>query len=142
MQGPELLVRDLMTAPVSTLGPEANVADVSDLIRERRIRHIPIVDSQRVLVGLVTHRDLLGKAFGGGQDLPTSIRRAYLRSIPISEIMVTDVVTIAPDSPLGDAARLMYQGRHGCLPVVDAGRVVGILTSTDFVRHVAAGCGR
>ena len=136
-RGMGLLVRDLMTTPVAVLGPQANVADVSDLIRSRRIRHIPIVDDQGLMVGLVSHRDLLGKAFGGGEDLPTSIRRPYLRSIPVTEIMVTDVITICPDHPLAGAARLMYDGRHGCLPVVDAGRVVGILTGTDFIRHVA-----
>ncbi len=137
MTGKDLLVRDLMTTPVEVLHRDANVADVSDLIRGRRIRHIPIEDEAGVLVGLVTHRDLLSKAFGGGQDLPTSIRRPYLRSIPVAEIMVTDLVTITPDCPLRDAARLMHTGRHGCLPVVDAGRVVGILTATDFVRHLA-----
>jgi CBS domain-containing membrane protein len=139
MTPPRLLVRDLMTAPVAVLNAQANVADVSDLIRSARIRHIPIVDEEGLMIGLVSHRDLLGKAFGGGEDLPTSIRRPYLRSIPVAEIMVTDLVTMAPDRLLRDAARLMHDGRHGCLPVVDAGRVVGILTSTDFVRHVAEG---
>lgn len=139
MAGSCLLVRDLMTTPVAVLQRQANVADLSDLIRSRHIRHIPIVDDQGLMVGLVTHRDLLGKAFGGGQDLPTSIRRPYLRSIPVAEIMVTDVITTDPDCNLRDAARLMHDGRHGCLPVVDEGRVVGILTGTDFVRHVATG---
>lgn len=132
-----LLVRDLMTTPVAVLPRDANVADVSDLIRSRRIRHIPIVDENGLLAGLVTHRDLLGKAFGGGEDLPTSIRRPYLRSIPVAEIMVTGLVTTTPECALGTAARLMHEGRHGCLPVVDGGRVVGILTATDFVRHAA-----
>jgi CBS domain-containing membrane protein len=132
-------VREFMREPVHTLRATANVAEVSDLIRGERIRHVPIVDGEGLLLGLVTQRDLLSKAFGGGQDLPTSIRRPYLRSIPVSEIMVADVTTITPDGPLREAAELMSSGRHGCLPVVDDGRVVGILTTSDFVRFVANG---
>ena len=130
-------VQDLMTSPVYTLGLLANVAEVNDLMRQRSIRHIPIVGSDGVLVGLVTHRDLLSKAFGGGPDLPTSIRRPYLRSIPVTEIMVTDVETIAPLLSLAEAASQIVDRPLGCLPVVEGGRVVGILTATDFVRHVA-----
>ncbi len=134
-----LAVRDLMTRGVITLDPQANLDEVSDLMRAHRIRHVPIVDAAGHLLGLVTHRDLLGKAFGGGQDLPRSIRQPYLRSIPVGEVMTRRVVTVEPDALLSDVARMMVAGRLGCLPVVEGNRVIGILTATDFVRYVA-GC--
>ncbi len=129
-----------MISPVHTLGREANLAEVSDLMRNQRIRHIPITAADGTLAGLVTHRDLLARAFGGGEDLPRSIRRPYLESMPVSDIMVTAVETVAPDADLAQAACQMLARRHGCLPVVEDERVVGILTSSDFVRYVA-GCG-
>jgi CBS domain-containing membrane protein len=134
-----LAVRDLMTRGVITLDPQANLDEVSDLMRAHRIRHVPIVDAAGHLLGLVTHRDLLGKAFGGGQDLPRSIRQPYLRSIPVGEVMTRRVVTVEPDALLNDVARMMVARRLGCLPVVEGNRVIGILTATDFVRYVA-GC--
>lgn len=134
-----LTVRDLMTRTVFTLGPQANLDEVSDLMRVHRIRHIPIVDAAGLLLGLVTHRDLLSKAFGGGQDLPRSIRQPYLRSIPVAEVMTKNVTTTDPDAHLSRVACMMVDRRFGCLPVLDAGRLVGIVTATDFVRYVA-GC--
>ncbi len=135
----ELCVRDLMTRPVHSLGPQANLDEVSDLMRTQRIRHVPIVDAAGQLLGLVTHRDLLSKAFGGGQDLPRSIRQPYLRSIPVSEVMTRRVTTAPPEAVLTDVACMMVDRRFGCLPILEAGRLVGILTATDFVRYVA-GC--
>jgi CBS domain-containing membrane protein len=134
-----LRVRDLMTRGVHTLAPQANLDEVSDLMRVQRIRHVPIVDGAGQLVGLVTHRDLLSKAFGGGQDLPRSIRQPYLRSIPVGEVMTKRVTTARPDELLSEVACLMVNKRHGCLPVLEEGALVGILTASDFVRYVV-GC--
>ena len=102
------------------------------------IRHVPIVDAEGHLLGLVTHRDLLSKAFGGGQDLPRSIRQPYLRSIPVAEVMTRRLTTAPPEAVLSDAAGTMVDRRCGCLPIVEGGRLVGILTATDFVRYVAS----
>ncbi len=82
-----LCVRDLMTPNPHTLPPQANLDEVSDIIRIMVVRHVPIVDDDGVVLGLVTHRDMLSKAFGGGQDLPRSIRQPYLRSIPVTDVM-------------------------------------------------------
>lgn len=133
-----LAVRDLMTPDPHTLPPQANLDEVSDLMRTMRIRHVPIVDEEGTVVGLVTHRDMLSKAFGGGQDLPRSIRQPYLRSIPVSDVMTQAIATAAPDDLLSTVACRMVDRRLGCLPVLDEGRLIGIITATDFVRYVAA----
>jgi CBS domain-containing protein len=134
---PNLTVRDLMSRPVHTLHPTANLAEVNALMQESRIRHVPITEDSCKLVGLVSHRDLLRRAMGGGEHLPNSIRAPYLRSLSVAEAMTRDVVTCSPDLPLVKAARLMMERKFGCLPVLEGGALVGILTETDFVRYVA-----
>ncbi len=132
-----LLVADLMSRPVRTLHVSANLAEVQAVMAESRIRHVPIIEDDARLVGLVTHRDMLRRAMGGGAYLPDSIRRPYLRSIPVSQAMTKHLTTTRTDVPIVDAARTMMEHKFGCLPVVDGGRLVGILTEADFVNYVA-----
>lgn len=131
-----LLVSDLMTQDVRTLGPEGNLAEASDLMSTHRIRHVPVVDDDERVLGLVSQRDLLRGALGGGGELPASIQRAYLRSIGVTEVMVTHVETVSPSSRLRDAADRMLELKIGSVLVLDEERLVGILTETDFVRYV------
>ena len=128
-----------MSRGVKTLGPEGNLSEASDLMTEHRIRHVPIVDGDRRVIGLVSQRDLLRGAFGGGSALPASIQRAYLRSIGVTEVMVSTVTVVAPQTPLKEAARMMLDQKIGSLLVLEEDRLVGILTEHDFVRHVEAG---
>jgi CBS domain-containing protein len=106
------LVKDIMASPVEFLE----------------------VDGEQRLIGLVTHRKLLGAWVSHGD--PTHERpRAIAREIPVDMLMETDVVTIAPDAPAADAARIIEKRKVGCLPVVDQERkLVGIVTEADFVR--------
>lgn len=132
----ELLVRDLMTQGVKTLGPSGNLAEASDLMAQHRIRHVPIVDASFKVLGLVSQRDLLRGALGGGTELPSSIQHAYLRSIGVTEVMIETVEIVAPDTPIREAARRMLDRKIGSQLVVEGDRLVGILTEHDFVRYV------
>lgn len=131
-----LSVKDLMTRGVRTISPDGNLAETSDLMSTHRIRHVPVVDSECRIVGLVSQADLLRGALGGGSDLPASIQRAYLRSIPVDEVMTTNVETVTPSTPIPDAARRMLDLKIGSLLVVEDERLVGILTENDFVRYL------
>lgn len=132
----ELRVNDLMTRGVHSLSPDSNLAEVSALMNRRRIRHVPVVDDDARVVGLVSQRDLLRGALGGGGDLPPSIQRAYLRSIPVDEVMVQEVETVGPETLIRDAAQRMLDLKIGSLLVTEESRLIGILTETDFVRWV------
>lgn len=132
----ELLVQDLMTRGVKTLGPSGNLAEASDLMTQHRVRHVPIVDSDSQILGLVSQRDLLRGALGGGTELPSSIQHAYLRSIGVTEVMIETVEIVTPDTPIREAARRMLDGKIGSQLVVEGDRLVGILTEHDFVRYV------
>jgi CBS domain-containing membrane protein len=132
----KILVRDLMTSKVFTLRADENLTALYDLMEAEHIRHIPVVDEQGDVVGLVTHRDLLRSALAD-PSLPVSIQRQVLETATVEEIMMTSVETIEPDQDIREAAEIMMENKFGCLPVVENGHLVGILTEADFVRHLA-----
>ncbi len=132
---PGLHVRDLMQREVATLRRNDKLSIADDVMRLGRIRHLPVIDDEEddQVVGMVSQRDLfrgaLTRAFGYGEVA----RRKVMSSLVVKEVMSTPVVTIAPGAALADAARIMLEKKIGCLPVVEGGKLVGILTEADFV---------
>ncbi len=123
-----LLVKDSMTREVVTLSPEDTAKVALALCRERRIRHLPVLE-EGGLVGIVSDRDLRAAA----PPLGDPGRAAALAEIRIGEVMARQVVTVAPDDPIEQAANTMRERRIGCLPVVESGELVGILTASDVM---------
>ena len=132
--GRERTVRDLMTERVYTLKAKDDLETLYDLMDSRRVRHVPILDSEGELVGLVTDRDLSRTALGAVEELPLSVERDILRRRRIRDIMVSEPDTIEPDAPLSEAAAMLLENKVGCLPVVEGLHLVGIITEADFVR--------
>jgi CBS domain-containing membrane protein len=133
-----LKVRDVMTAEVTTLKRNDKLTLANDVMQLGRIRHLPVIDDDgERLAGIVSQRDLfrgaLAQALGYGQHAS----RKLLDTFAVKDIMATDVVTTSPDTPLVDAARVLMERKIGCLPVVDNGRLVGIITEGGFVALVA-----
>ena len=127
------LVRDLMTTDVATLGRNDSLRTVDDVMRLGRIRHLPIVDEDGSLAGIVSQRDLFHSGLLRALGFGTRARDQALDSLLVKEAMKTDVVTATPDTPLVDAAKLMLDRKIGCLVVLEAGKIAGILTESDFV---------
>ncbi len=123
-----LLVKDSMTREVVVLSPETTAAEALALCRERRIRHLPVLEEGR-LVGIVSDRDLRSAAPALGHPGRASV----LEEIQVSGVMTRDVVTTRPDDPIEEAANRMRQKRIGCLPVVEDGELAGIVTSSDVM---------
>jgi CBS domain-containing membrane protein len=130
----ERLVRDLMTEKVHALSPKDDLASLYDLMDSRRVRHVPIVDSEGEIVGLVTDRDLSRSALGAVEELPLSVERDILRRRRIRDIMATEPDVIEPDASLREAAEMLLENKVGCLPVAERLHLVGIITEADFVR--------
>ena len=129
-------VRDVMEKEVVTLGSDDTLDLVDDLMRLGRIRHMPIVrDGQ--LVGLVSQRDLFRAAISSVLHVRASAEREWLAKIAVGEIMTTTLFTIGPDAPIGDAIEVMVNKKIGCLPVVQGGTLVGLLSESDCLRHLA-----
>ena len=135
----KLRVRDLMTEEVVAMTADDSLAALRDLMYDRDVRHMPVVDRDRELVGLVTKRDLLRDSLIEQRDVPDFVEEVILEHRCVGELMTTAVESIEPDADIGEAARIMFDNKFGCLPVVEGQRLVGILTDADFVRLFASG---
>jgi acetoin utilization protein AcuB len=114
-------VASWMSSPVHTVVPETLAADAVTLLRRHAIRHLPVLENDHV-IGVVTDRDLRGTA----------------GDTPIRAIMSQPVTVVSPRTGIDRAARLLFDRRIGCLPVVEDGRLIGILTQTDAVAALVA----
>jgi CBS domain-containing membrane protein len=129
-----LKVADLMTPEVFTLSAEDTLQSARQLMLLQRIRHVPIVDGEECFIGLLTHRDLLSATISHLAEVDPETQEEIDAGIPIKEIMRTDVVVVSSNLPLRDAASILLNHKYGCLPVVDAGRLTGIITEADFLK--------
>lgn len=134
-------VRDLMTKDVITLERNEKLLIADDVMRLGRIRHLPIVDSDGALVGIVSQRDLFYSGLLRALGYGSHAQREALELVVIKEAMRSDVLTIGPDVELSEAAKLMLEKKIGCLVVTEAGKIVGILTESDFVKLHAHAAG-
>jgi acetoin utilization protein AcuB len=140
-----MLVRDVMTKVPMTIDPEAPVETAVAVMRERRMRHLPVVDAAGRLIGIVTDRDLRSAMFGSAlvEHLPAEhggrlrALTATLNDVRVSHVMTWRVVTIGPQAPVAQAAAMMANFRVGSLPVVEAGQLVGIVTEHDVLKALA-----
>jgi acetoin utilization protein AcuB len=123
-----LLVKDSMTRDIATLPPDETAATALALCRERRIRHLPVLKGGR-LVGIVSDRDLRSSTPALGDPA----RAAALQEILVEDVMAREVVTTLPDDPVEQAANTMRERKIGCLPVLDGGGLVGIITASDVM---------
>ena len=123
-----LLVQDSMTREVGVIPPQATAREALALCRERRIRHLPVLEDER-LVGIVSDRDLRSATPALGDPA----RAEALGRIVVSEIMASDVTTAQPEDPIEEAANEMREKKIGCLPVVEGDALVGIISSSDVM---------
>lgn len=129
-----LEVADLMTREVFTLRRTDTLKTARSMMSLARIRHIPIVNDSMAFEGLLTHRDILTATLSRFAEVDRPTRDEIDSGIPIEEIMRTDVTTIRSTLPLQDAALILLNHKYGCLPVVDEGRLTGIITEADFLK--------
>jgi acetoin utilization protein AcuB len=126
-------VRDWMTVDPTTVGPTDSLQKVIELLRRRDTRSVPVVEEGK-LVGIVTDRDIrqVAPAYPLLRD-EQEIRR-YRENLAVTAAMTADPMTISPDAPLVQAAKVLETYRINSLPVVDGERLVGIIAVTDLLR--------
>ena len=134
-------VRDVMSRNVLTVETSESCHEAATRMFRGRIRHLPVVDRGGRLAGVVTDRDLRHRLLAPAVLRDADASRAVsvenvLKSVPVSEIMSSPVVTANPDEELGRVAQTMIDDKVGSLPVVEDGRVVGIVTETDVLRQI------
>ncbi len=128
-------VSHLMTTKVVTLFEEQTLPLAGRLMQFRKIRHLPVVDDNNHVVGIVTHRDVLRSQISVLTGLDAKERNALQSSVQVKDIMNRDVWTVSQDATAYRAASLLADHRFGCLPVVDNNHhLVGIITDSDFLK--------
>lgn len=131
-------VAELMTADPLSLLRSASLKDAHDLMREKNIRHIPVIDEQGQLVGMLTQKVMMAAVIGLlAKYGATALERKEKQQL-VADLMLTDFATISAEQSLREVAAFFVKNRHGCLPVITAeNKLIGILTSSDFVRLAA-----
>lgn len=126
-------VRDCMTCDPTSVGPNDSLQRVVELLRRRDIRSVPVLEDGR-LIGIVTDRDVRQVAPAYPLFREEDEIRRYTENLTVTAAMTADPMTIAPDAPLVDAAKVLETYRISALPVVDGTKLVGMLTVTDLLR--------
>ena len=129
-----ITVKELMMDQLYTLKPTNTVHQARDLMLDKQVRHIPIVDNEGKFIGLVTKRDILAASISSLAEIENTERDELEDGIPIAKIMISDVVIAQEDANLLDAAQHLLDQKYGCLPIFRDDKLVGILTEADFVR--------
>jgi CBS domain-containing protein len=119
-----MLVRNRMSRPAVTIRQDADFQKALALMQEKKLRRLPVVNDDDQLVGIVVERDLLVAAM------------RYLQSrVEIGDVMTRNVITVGPDTDLNEVARTMLERKIGGLPVVEHGRLLGIITESDIFKR-------
>lgn len=124
-------VEDMMTRNPHTLLSSNTLREARDMMEALDIRHIPVVDANDHLQGLVTHRDIL--AAQESSLHPDEAEQSFTFDTPLHKMMHTNIMTAEPRAGLKESAIYMQKHKVGCLPVVNHGHLVGIITDSDFV---------
>lgn len=132
-----LRVKDVMSREVQVVKRNDQLAVADTLMKQGRIRHLPVLDEDGLVCAVVSQRDLFRGALLRALGYGARAEDTMLRQVPVKEAMSAEIHTIGPDATVADAARIMVERKIGCLPVVEGEKLVGIVTETDFVKLVA-----
>lgn len=127
------VVRDVMSTNLTTLDYESRLLDAVLSMRSSGYRHLPVVNREK-LVGVISDRDVQRAAPSLLSKISQEEYNRIFEGTPITRIMVKNVITVNPTTPLRDAVRIVYENKFGCLPVVEGdNRLVGMVTVTDLL---------
>ncbi|HEX9021705.1 MAG TPA: CBS and ACT domain-containing protein [Nitrospirota bacterium] len=126
-----MFVSDWMTKKVYTAGPDDYLSDAIALMKERRIKHVPVVKAGK-LKGIISDRDIKEYSPSKATSLDIYELHYILAKTKVRDIMKTSVVTTSPNTPVEEAAMIMLDNDIGCLPVADGGELAGIISDRDI----------
>ncbi len=129
-----MLVQELMTKNPLTTTPDTSVPDALALMRQKKVRRLPVLDKTGKLVGIVSDQDLLYASPSPATSLSVFEINSLISKITVAHVMTKKVVTITEDLPVEEAARIMADKKIGGLPVMKGTKLAGIVTETDLFR--------
>src|SRR5210317_2357532 len=130
-------VSSIMTTQLVVLNTTDSLEKAEHLFKKHRIRHIPVIEGQQRIVGMLSLTDLLRISFADGayedeEDIETVVYEMF--SLP--QVMAKNVKTVAPDTTIKEVAELLAKEEFHALPVVEEGHLVGIVTTTDLIKYL------
>ena len=123
-----------MTLNPVTISPEASVVEASTLMKKEKVHRLPVLDSDKKLVGVISEKDILFATPSPASSLSIHEMAYLLAKLTVGSLMTKDPVTITKDVPVEEAARIMVDQDLSCLPVVDDGTLVGIVSKSDLFK--------
>jgi CBS-domain-containing membrane protein len=144
-------VKDVMSRDVDTVRPDTNIQDIARLMTEKHLRALPVVDENQRVIGIITESDLFLKEKGmpfSAVKLPALFQKwvdpAHLAEIyedashhTAADVMTEDVISVDLEETIGHAALLLFKHDFKTLPVIEDGRLVGLISRVDFIRFLA-----
>src|SRR6185436_20684161 len=128
-----MLVGERMSRPVIAVSPDAPINDVLAMFKKEHIRRAPVIKDGK-LVGIISEGDLLNASPSPVTSLSIWEMNYLLSKVTVKRVMSKKVITVDIDTPIEEAARIMADNKIGGMPVVDSGKVVGIITETDLFK--------
>jgi acetoin utilization protein AcuB len=129
-----MLIRERMSADPVTITAGTPITDALRVMRQSQVRRLPVLNKEGRLVGIVSEKDLLYASPSPTTSLSIYEMHYMLSQLCVTELMTADVMTVAPDTPLEEAARIMADNKIGGLPVMEQDKLVGIITETDVFK--------
>lgn len=129
----DLLVRDFMTSPATSIEADARLLDAALTMRRSGFRHLPITRGEQ-LVGIITERDINRYAPSLLGNISQEEYNAIFENTALERVMTKDPLFTTPDSPIGKVVAMLHNKKLGCMPVVENGKLVGIVTVTDMLK--------
>ena len=130
-----------MTTDLITVTPDTPLVKARDLLREHNIKQVPVVDQKGKLLGILTDRDIKQAWASPATTLSIYELTYVLQKLTVESVMVRDLITVTPNSTIERAAKILHDRKIGSLPVVEDGKLVGIITSTDLMEVLLDGLG-
>ncbi|MEI6152534.1 MAG: CBS and ACT domain-containing protein, partial [Deltaproteobacteria bacterium] len=129
-----MFVSDWMTKKVYTVTQNDSISDAIKLLKEKKVKHLPVVKDGSRIVGILSDRDIKDYTPSKVSTFDIHELNYILFTTKVSKIMVKNVLTAGPDMPIEEAAMTMYDKNIGCLPVVDKDKLIGIISDKDLFR--------
>jgi acetoin utilization protein AcuB len=130
----KMLVGERMTRDPVIIRDDTPIDEAMKIMRDNKVRRLPVLNNKGALVGIVSERDLLYASPSPATSLSIHELHYLISKIKVSDVMVTEVITVTEDTPLEEAARIMADNKIGGLPVMSNGELVGIITETDLFK--------
>jgi CBS domain-containing protein len=125
-----------MQTSVATVRGHDTLTVVDDLMKTGWVRHLPVVDAANRVLGVITQRDVLKASMSSMAGADPIAHQRWLGQVLVRDVMTKKPITVRPEADLSEGVDKLLLGKFGCLPVVEQGKLIGLITETDLLRYL------